>query len=36
LEVDLIYLGALALLWGLAALLVRGFEKLAPPRGGQR
>ncbi len=32
---DIAYAAGLALLWGLTALLVRGFEKLDKPQGGR-
>ena len=32
---DLVYVAGLVLLWGLMALLVRGFRKLDPPQGGR-
>ena len=32
---DMVYIAGLALLWGAMALLVRGFKKLDPPKGGR-
>ena len=32
---DFVYVAGLALLWGLMALLVRGFVKLDKPNGGR-
>ncbi|CAN5363739.1 hypothetical protein BH10PSE16_BH10PSE16_38320 [soil metagenome] len=32
---DIAYVAGLALLWGLMALLVRGFKKLDKPHGGR-
>ncbi len=32
---DLVFVGAMALLWGVMVLLVRGFEKLEGPKGGR-
>lgn len=32
---DMVYVAGLLLLWGLTALLVRGFKKLDQPQGGR-
>ncbi len=32
---DIVFLGGAALLWGVMALLVLGFEKLEKPEGGR-
>ena len=32
---DIVYVGAIAALWGLMALLVAGFRKLERPQGGR-
>ena len=32
---DMVFIGAIALLWGVMVLLVRGFEKLGRPQGGR-
>lgn len=32
---DMVYVAGLFLLWGLMALLVRGFKKLDQPQGGR-
>jgi hypothetical protein len=32
---DMVFIGGIALLWGVMVLLVRGFEKLERPKGGR-
>jgi hypothetical protein len=32
---DMVFMGGIALLWGVMVLLVRGFEKLESPKGGR-
>jgi len=32
---DMVFMGGIALLWGVMVLLVRGFEKLERPNGGR-
>lgn len=32
---DMVFIGGIALLWGVMVLLVRGFEKLEHPQGGR-